>query len=47
MRNYLYVENNFKKAKIMKWLLFKYTENAFFYNQFVTECLFLILGLYG
>lgn len=31
----------------MKWILFKYTENLLAYNQFLTEILFLILGLCG
>jgi len=29
----------------MKWILYKYTENAFQYNQFLTELLFLLLGM--
>ena len=29
----------------MKWILYKYTENAFFYNNFITELLFLILSI--
>lgn len=29
----------------MKWILYKYAEMAMAYNHFLTECLFVVLGL--
>lgn len=29
----------------LKQLMYKYAENALFYNQFLTELMFLLIGL--